>query len=161
MAWSLQNAVNTMCSDTYIVLESTATPQGLIIPCTTEGLKLLGSPIGTPTFALAQFSNIGAKLEHDLSLLKSFPYWHQRTKLLTFSIDKLLNYFLRTSPPQTPTTLQLDASVDAFWAHILHFPGPTDPSPSPYHSQYEPSIRSDWVFVKVAWAVTIIHTSFM
>jgi hypothetical protein len=58
MAWSLQNAVNTMCSDTYIVLESTTTPKGFIIPCTTEELKLLGSPIGTPAFALAQFSLI-------------------------------------------------------------------------------------------------------
>ncbi len=38
------------------------TPQGFAIPCTTDGIKLLGSPIDTFTFASDLFSKIGSKI---------------------------------------------------------------------------------------------------
>ncbi len=82
---------------------------------------MLGSPIGNDDFAKEQFHKIISKIESDLSLLKSFPPLHQRTKLLAFDINTRLNYFLRTTPPEisnTPTC-DLDDSVNAFWAHAL------------------------------------------
>jgi hypothetical protein len=63
-------------------------------------------------------------IENDLSLLKSFPNLHKRTKLLTFNINTRLNYFVLTTPPEisSVTTERLETSVDEFLAHTLHFP---------------------------------------
>ncbi len=130
------------------------TPQGLIIPYPTECLKLLGSRIGTPAFALAQFSNIGAK-EHDLTLLKSFPYWYQHTKLLTFSINTLLNYFHCTTPPQCPPPPP--SNLMPAKTHSGHTSSIFPQTLQPLHTtpnMNKPSIRLDWVFVKAAWAAT-------
>jgi hypothetical protein len=102
---------------------------------------MLGSPIGTRQFALDNFNNIGVKIENDLSLLKSFPHLHQRTKLLTFNINTRLNYFLRTTPPEISSTTseRLDTSVDEFWAHTLHFP--TDYKTNQYASSYTNALQ--------------------
>ena len=100
------------------------TPQGIIIPCTASGIKMLGAPIGSTEFATEQFRKTANKIEKDLSLLKMFPQLHQRVKLLTFDINTRLNYFLRTTPPpiSSSDTNKLDESVDKFWAYTLRFP---------------------------------------
>ncbi len=63
-------------------------------------------------------------IENDLSLLKSFPNLHKRTKFLPFNNNTGLNYFVLTTPPEifSVTTERLDTSVDEFLAHTLHFP---------------------------------------
>jgi hypothetical protein len=106
------------------VTPTLTTPQGFAIPCTTDGIKLLGSPIGTYAFTSDLFSKIGSKNQHDLTILQAFPHLHQRAKLLTFGMNTRLIYFLCTAPPNLhplnhPTRLQR--------GHIL---GPHPPFPS-------------------------------
>jgi hypothetical protein len=52
-------------TQSQLLQESLQTPQGLIIPCTTIGIKMQ---------SLNKFNTIGVKIENDLSLLKSFPF---------------------------------------------------------------------------------------
>ena len=93
------------------------TQNGLEFPCTTEGLKILGSPLGTAAFCQEQFNKTVHKIEQDHTLLKDFPYLHQRVKLLTFNVNTRINYSLRTTAPfiTEPATSKLDQSVDNFW----------------------------------------------
>ena len=100
------------------------TPMGLILPCTSEGIKILGAPIGNQHFEEEQFKIFATKIEDDLALLQQFPYLHQRTKLLTFCTNTRPHYFLGTVSPRTSTAIvhQLDKSVDNLWAHTLLFP---------------------------------------
>ena len=69
-------------SPAQMSIQTLTTPQGLVIPCTGTGIKMLGSPIGTLDFSKDQFRKIGTKIENDLSLLKLFPHSHHRVKLL-------------------------------------------------------------------------------
>jgi hypothetical protein len=75
-------------------------------------------------FCQEQFNKIVHKIEQDHALLKDFPYWHQRVKLLTFNVNTRINYSLRTTAPfiTEQATSQLDQSVDNFLADTLHFP---------------------------------------
>ncbi len=100
------------------------TQNGLEFPFTLEGLKLPGSPLETAMFCQEQFKKTVHKIEQDHALLKDYPYWHQRVKLLTFNFNTRINYSLRTTAPfiTEPATLQLDQSVDNFLADTLHFP---------------------------------------
>ena len=46
---------------------------GFILPCTSEGIKILGAPIGNQHFEEEQFKKFAIKIEDDLSLLQQFP----------------------------------------------------------------------------------------
>ena len=122
---------------TLSVPTTMSTNSGLEFPCTTEGLKLLGSPLGKAVFCQEQFNKTVLKIEHDHALLKDFPYWHQRLKLLTFNVNTRINYSLRTTAPfvTEPGTSQLDHSVDNFMADTLHFPADFQTSPEAPHYQ--------------------------
>ena len=122
---------------TVSVPTTMSTNSGLEFPCTTEGLKLLGSPLGKAVFCQEQFNKTVLKIEHDHALLKDFPYWHQRLKLLTFNVNTRINYSLRTTAPfvTEPGTSQLDHSVDNFMADTLHFPADFQTSPEAPHYQ--------------------------
>jgi hypothetical protein len=48
------------------------TNNGLEFPCTTEGIKLLGSPLGKASFCQELFNSIVTKIEHDYDLLRIF-----------------------------------------------------------------------------------------
>jgi hypothetical protein len=100
------------------------TQNGLEFPCTTEGLKILGSPLGTAVFCQEQFNKTVHEIEQDHTLLKDFPYLHQRVKLLTFNVNTRINYSLLTTAPfiTEPATLKSDQSVDNFLADTLYFP---------------------------------------
>jgi hypothetical protein len=74
------------------------------------------------------------KIEQDHALLKDFPYWHQRLKLLTFNVNTRINYSLRTTAPYI-TEPGSDHSVDLFMADTLHFPADFQTSPEALHYQ--------------------------
>ena len=118
------NILHTNTASSFPIPTTMTTEGGLEFPCTIEGIKLLGSPIGNPEFCLEIFGKTISKIEADHILLKDFPYWHQRLKLLIFNVNTRINYFLRTTAPflSEPLTTQLDHSVDQFLAHTLHFP---------------------------------------
>ena len=78
--WSLYPTVNPATSQRNCAIVQM--PMGLIRPCTSEGIKILGTPIGNQHFKEEQFKIFATNFH--LSLLQQFPYLHQRTKLLTF-----------------------------------------------------------------------------
>jgi len=135
------NILVTNLPSTLPVPTTMTTQNGLEFPCTTEGLKLLGTPLGTAMFCQEQFNKIVHKIEQDHALLKDFPYWHQRVKLLTFNVNTRINYSLRTTAPfiTEQATLQLDQSVDNFLADTLHFPANFRSSQEALH--YERAIQ--------------------
>ena len=101
-----------------------STPEGHVFPITTEGLKILGSPLGTRDFSERLFTDTAQKVEQDLFLLHEFPYIQLRMKLATFCTNMRISYFLRTvpQPVSDPIVKVLDSSFDALWADALHFP---------------------------------------
>jgi hypothetical protein len=122
---------------TLLIPTTMTTNNGLEFPCTTEGIKLLGSPLGKASFCQELFNLIVTKIEHDYDLLKDFPYLHQRSKLLTFNVNTRINYSLRTAAPfiTGPATARLDCSVDNFMADTFHFPADFLTCPETSHYQ--------------------------
>jgi hypothetical protein len=131
------NILHTNTGSTFPIPNIMTTEGGLEFPCTTEGIKLLGSPIGSPAYCSEIFRKTITKIEADHVLLKDFPYWHQRLKLLIFNVNTRINYFLRTTAPflSEPLTAQLDHSVDMFLAHNLQFPVDFQTCPESLHYQ--------------------------
>jgi hypothetical protein len=89
-----------------------------------EGIKVLGCPLGTEAYCKLVLEDITSKIEQDLTLLKEFPWLHQRTKLAIFCSNTRATYFLRAATPTIaePVMKRLDASFDEFLAHTLSFP---------------------------------------
>ena len=104
--------------------DTVMSPGGLNFPCTSRGLKILGSPIGEDMFAQELLTKIALKIESDLQLHKAFPNIHQRLKLATFCSNKRISYFLQTVSPRISRNIiaQLDSTFDTFWAETLKFP---------------------------------------
>ena len=94
------------------------------IPCTSDGIKLLGAPIGTLQYGQSICSTIITQIENDLKTLKKFPHLHQRLKLLTFCTNTRLMYFLRTIPADLfkGDVQKSDDNIDNFLADTLSFP---------------------------------------
>ena len=92
---------------TYRALLAMNTPRGMQIPCTSDGLKILGAPIqvGKAQYAQSICKNIISQVENDLTVLRQFPHLHQRLKLLTFCTNTRLMYFLRTIPAEIFTKM--------------------------------------------------------
>ena len=95
-----------------------STPEGKVFPITIEGLKILGSPLGTCDFSERLFTDTGQKVEQDLFLLHEFPHIQLRMKLATFCTNMRISYFLRTvpQPVSDPIVKVLDSSFDALCA---------------------------------------------
>ena len=121
-------------------IDTVVSAGGLELPCTSRGIKILGSPIGEETFAQELLEKIGSKVENDILLLKSFPYLHQRLKLATFCANKRLSYFLRTISPELSRNMvvKLDETFDKFWAETLQFP--QNYQTSPFQREYSNAI---------------------
>ena len=101
-----------------------STPAGNVFPVAPDGIKVLGSPLGTALFSHQTFQATAETIEEDLSLLSEFPYIHLRTKLATFCTNMRISYFLRTVPMSIsePIVQRLDQSFDCLWATSLCFP---------------------------------------
>ena len=97
---------------------------GDLIPWRQQGFKVLGCPLGTDAFCKMVLQEIAQKIEKDLTLLKEFPWLHQRIKLAIYCSNTRATYFLRTMAPHIaePVMTSLDGSFDAFLAHTLCFP---------------------------------------
>jgi hypothetical protein len=96
---------------------------GDYIPIISEGISILGCPLGTPDFCTRQIQSVIADIKHDLDLLAAFPALHQRTKLGIYCSNTRISYMLRAVPidlslPQMET---LDQYFDQFMAVTLHF----------------------------------------
>lgn len=100
------------------------TPQGLEIPCTAEGMVVLGAPIGTAQFVQTVGRKIIQKIEAGLAQLKNFPYLHQRAKMATFCVNTQPGYLMGTMDAENfrDSLSEFDDSVDKFWADLLQFP---------------------------------------
>jgi hypothetical protein len=111
-------------------------PGGMELPYTSQGIKILGSPMGEESFSQESLTKIASKIENDVLLLKSFPNLHQRLKLATFCANKRMSYFLRTVSPEISrnTIVKLDETFDRFWAETLKFP--QNHQTSPFQREY-------------------------
>ena len=125
--------------------QTMTTPEGLEIPCTAEGIKVLGAPIGTTSFVQIEGRKIIQKFETGLEQLKDFPYLHQRAKLATYCINVQPSYFMGTMEAKNfrDSLQEFDASVDKFWADLLQFPSEFESDDSGVYERALQQIRFD------------------
>jgi hypothetical protein len=55
---------------------SITTPEGLVIPCTEQGMTMLDAPVGTDPFVRDGAQKIMQKIESNLFKLKDFGFLH-------------------------------------------------------------------------------------
>ncbi len=155
------NILLTNLPPTLRVPTTMTTQNGLEFPCTTEGLKILGSSLGTALFCQEQFNKTVHKIEQDHILLKDFLYWHQRVKLPTFNVNTRKKLFIEDNTVTTalfitePATFKLDQSVDNFWTHFIFQPI-FEQVPSPFIMN-EPSNNYGWEFATAAAGAFVMH----
>ena len=93
------------------------------IPIAQQGLRVLGCPIGLDDYCSSQLDSLSRDIEHDLELLQSISYLHQRTKLAIYCCNTRPTYLLRALPLgiTKPRMYRPDAVFDAFMASTLSF----------------------------------------
>jgi hypothetical protein len=97
--------------------------QGIFIPLTVQGIKMLGCPMGEEEFCINIIQGTVAKIEKDLDLLVQFPFIHQQVKMAIYCSNTRANYLLRATDLNhaVPQMRKLDTLVDRFMAHTLCF----------------------------------------
>ena len=80
LQWNVQESIIHIPNKvpTYSAPLAMNTSRGMQIPCTSDGLKILGDPIGKIQYARSICKNIISQVENDLTALRQFPHLHQR-----------------------------------------------------------------------------------
>ena len=117
------------------------TAAGLVIPWCTQGIKVVGCPLGTRQFCESTMLKTAEKIEQDINLLLRFPNKHQRIKLATYCVNSRASYFLRAADLEVslPIMKDLDLSFDRFWAQTLNFE--PEWATSSYHREYANAVK--------------------
>ena len=120
---------------------SLSMPNGDKVPISTQGLKILGCPIGVEEFCKSELTCIFNKISSDLDLLCTFPHLHQRMKMAIFCCNTRATYFLRAMPLSLTGQLtpNLDSDFERFIAETLGFP--KQYKDHEYRTQYDNALK--------------------
>ena len=97
--------------------------RGTATPLARDGLTILGAPIGTSAYCMAQIRKTITSIQRDLDLLSKLDHRHQRTKLALYCCNSRIMYLLRALPLEVvqPELPHLDQIFKTFVASTVWF----------------------------------------